>query len=134
MYDVLYVNKDYILLFFYYYYCYYYFYYYYYYYYNYYYYDYYYYYYPRLYELALFMSSDKDAGSVEFVTRDLFIYSEIAGCSFITYTIVFTKLIIVVSRFRELWALAVVFSSSASRLKNNFYVLRADMYLHCFVG
>ena len=66
------------------------------------------------------MSSDKDIGSVELVTRDsicmlmLFIYSKIAGCSFITYMRVFTKLIIVVSRFRELWALEVVFSSVAS--------------------
>ena len=42
------------------------------------------------------------------------------------------KLIIVVSRFRELWPLAVVFSSIASWLKDK-YVLRADLYLHCFV-
>ena len=40
----------------------------------------------------------------------------------------------VVSHFRELWPLSVVFSSVASLLKDKYYVFRADMYLHCFVG
>ena len=97
---------------------------------------------PRLYETALNVICE-DIGSVDFVTRDFMLRCFYLQWDYRVFVYhVYKRLTdprlykvdhFCLSLSRALTSCS-CFSSVPSWLKDKYYILRADMYLHCFVG